>query len=138
MKESNRKPNKIWVDKGSKFYNRSMKSWLEKNAAELYSTCNEGKSIVVERPLGNLKNKIHMYITLISNVNIYKLDDIVNKHSNTFQNTIKIKPADVKSSTNINCSKEINDENSKSKNGDFVGISKYKRHFCKSLCSKLV
>ena len=115
-----------------------MKSWLEKNAAELYSTCNEGKFIVVERPLGNLKNKIHMYIALISNVNIYKLDDIVNKHSNTFQNTIKIKPADVKSSTNINCSKEINDENSKSKNGDFVGISKYKRHFCKSLCSKLV
>ena len=31
LKESNRKPNKIWVDKGSKFYNRSIKSWVEKN-----------------------------------------------------------------------------------------------------------
>ena len=103
MKESNRKPNKIWVDKGSKFYNRSMKSWLEKNAAELYSTYNEGKSVVAERPLGNLKNKIYMYMTLISkNVNIDKLDDIVNKYSNTYQSTIKIKPADVKSSTYIN------------------------------------
>ena len=33
-KESNRKPNKIWVDKGSEFYNRSMKQWLGKNAIE--------------------------------------------------------------------------------------------------------
>ena len=32
LDESNRKPNKIWVDKGSEFYNRSMRSWLEKNA----------------------------------------------------------------------------------------------------------
>ena len=31
LKKSNRKPNKIWVDKGSELYNRSMKSWLEKN-----------------------------------------------------------------------------------------------------------
>ena len=30
LKESTRKPNKIWIDKGSKFYNKSMKSWLEK------------------------------------------------------------------------------------------------------------
>ena len=97
------------------------------------------KSVVVERPLGNLKNKIYMYLTLISkNVNIDKLDDIVNKYSNTYQSTIKIKPADAKSSTYINSSKEINDENRKPKIGGFVGISKYERHFCKSLCSKLV
>ena len=38
LKESNCKPNKIWVDKGSEFYNRSIKSWLEKNAMEQYST----------------------------------------------------------------------------------------------------
>ena len=36
LDETNRKPNKIWVDKGSRFYNRSMKSWLEKNAIEMY------------------------------------------------------------------------------------------------------
>ena len=36
LDETNRKPNKIWVDKGSRFYNRSMKSWLEKNALEMY------------------------------------------------------------------------------------------------------
>ena len=38
LKKSNRKPYKIWVDKGSEFYNRSMKWWLEKNDIEMYST----------------------------------------------------------------------------------------------------
>ena len=46
--ELNRKPNKIWVDKDRKFYNRSMKSWLEKNDIEMYSVRNEGKSVVAE------------------------------------------------------------------------------------------
>ena len=49
------------------------------------------KSVVAERSLGNLKNKIYMYLTLISkNVNFDKLDDIMNKYSNTYQSTIKL------------------------------------------------
>ena len=48
LKKSYIKPNKIWVDKGSEFYNRSVKSWLEKNDIEMYSTHNEGKSVVAE------------------------------------------------------------------------------------------
>ena len=80
LKESNRKPNKIWVDKGSEFCNRSMKSWLEKkNDIEMYSTYNEGKSVVAERFIRTLKNKIYKYMTSISkNGYIDKLDDIVN------------------------------------------------------------
>ena len=46
LKESNRKPNRIRVDKGSKVYNRVMKAWLEKNDIEMYSTHNEGKSVI--------------------------------------------------------------------------------------------
>ena len=49
LKESDRKSNKIWVDKGSIFYNRSIKSWLEKNDVEMYSTHNERISVVAER-----------------------------------------------------------------------------------------
>ena len=49
LEESNRKPNKIWVDKGSEFYNRSVRSWLVKKYIEMYSTHNEGKSVVAER-----------------------------------------------------------------------------------------
>ena len=84
LDESNRKPYKIWVDKGSEFYIRSMKSWLEKNDTELYSTHNVGKSVVAEGFIRTLKNKIDKYMTSISeNVYIDKLDDIVNKYNNT-------------------------------------------------------
>ena len=47
--ESNHKLNKVWVDKGSEFYNRSVKSWLEKNAIEMHSIHDEEKSVVAER-----------------------------------------------------------------------------------------
>ena len=59
LKESNRKPNKICVDKGSEFYKRSMKSWLEKNDIEICSAHNECRSVVAERFIRILKNKIY-------------------------------------------------------------------------------
>ena len=62
-----------------------MKSWLEKNDIEMYSTHNEGNSVVAERFIGTLKNKIQKYITSISkNVYIDKLDDIVSEYNNTY------------------------------------------------------
>ena len=80
LKGSNRKLNKIWVDKGSKFFNRSMKSWLEKNNIDIYSSQFEGKSVVTERFIRTLKNNIYKYMTSISkNLHIDKLDGIVNK-----------------------------------------------------------
>ena len=48
LDESKRKPNKIWVDKGIEFHNRSMKSFLRNNDIEMYSTHNEGKSAIAE------------------------------------------------------------------------------------------
>ena len=62
LKESNKKPNKIWVDKGSKFYNSSFKKWLKDNDIELYSIHNEGKSVVADRLIRILKTKIYKYI----------------------------------------------------------------------------
>ena len=59
LDESNCKPNKIWVDKGSEFYNSEMKSWIEKNVIEMCSTHNEGKSVIAERFIRTLKNKIY-------------------------------------------------------------------------------
>ena len=57
-----------------------MKSWLEKNDIEIYSTHNEGKSVVAERFIRTIKNKIYKYMTSISkNLYIDKLDDIVHK-----------------------------------------------------------
>ena len=66
LKESNCKPNKIWVDKSRELYNRSMKSWLEKDAIDRYPTHNKRKSVVAERFTRTLKSKIYKYITSIS------------------------------------------------------------------------
>ena len=57
IKQSNRKPNKIWVDQGGEFYNHVFKRWLSNNDIIMYSTFNEGKSVVVERFIRTLKNK---------------------------------------------------------------------------------
>ena len=77
---SKRKPNKIWVDKESEFYNWSMNYWLQYVNIEIYSTHNEGKSLVAERFIRTLKNKIYKHITsILKNVYIDKLDNIVNK-----------------------------------------------------------
>ena len=62
LKKSDRKPNKIWVDKGSEFYNNSFKKWL-KDDIEMYSIHNEGKSVVAERFIRTLKTKIYKYMT---------------------------------------------------------------------------
>ena len=75
-----RKPNKIWVDQGSKSFNKSFKDFLKINNIEMNSTYNEGKSVVAESFIRTLKNKIFKHMTAISN-NVYfdVLDDIDNK-----------------------------------------------------------
>ena len=132
LDESNRKPNQIWVDKGSELYNRSMKSWLEKDAKEMYSIHSEGRSVVAKRFIRTLKNKIYKYMTSMSN-NVYidELDDIVNKSNKTSHRTIKMSPVDVKLSMYIDFNKENNKEDPKFKVGDHARISKYKSIFAK-------
>ena len=90
------------------------------------SAHNEGKSVVAERFIRILKNKIYKYMnSILENVYINKLDDIVNKYNNTYHRTTKMKPADVKSSTYFDFNKENNKEGPKFKVGDNVTISKY-------------
>ena len=132
LKQSNRKPNKIWVDKGSEFYNAYFKKWLRDNDIVMCSTHNEGKSVVAERFIRTLKSKIYKYMTSISkNVYIDKLDDTVDEYNNTYHTTIKMKPIDVEDNTYINTIKEINNKDPKFKVGDHVRISKYKNIFAK-------
>ena len=132
LNDSKRKSNKIWIDKESEFYNRSINSWSEKSDTEMYSTHNEGKSVVAERFIRTLKNKIHRHMTAVSkNVYIDKLNDIVNEYKNKYHRTIKMKPVDVKDNTSINFGKEITDKGPKFKVGDCVRVSKYKNIFAK-------
>ena len=96
IKQSKRKPNKIWVDQGSEFYNNNFKKWLSDNNIIMYSTYNEGKSVVAERFIRTLKNKLYNHMTATGkNVYYDVLDDIINKYNNTKHSTIKMKPIDV-------------------------------------------
>ena len=98
INNSKRKPNKTWVDQGSEFYNKFFKKMLEGNDIKMYSTYNEGRSIVAERFIKTLKRKFYKQMTAISkNVYFDVLDDIVDKHNNKYRRTIKMKPVDAKS-----------------------------------------
>ena len=98
---------------------------LQDSDIVMYLIHNEGKSVVAERFIRTLKNKIYKYITSISkNVYIDKSDDIVNEYNNTYHRTIKMKPVDIKDNTYIDIDKEVNDKDPKFKVSDHVRISK--------------
>ena len=135
IKQSNRKPNKIWVDQRGEFYNNVFEKWLSDNDINMYSTYNEGKSVVAERFIRTLKNKLYKHMTATGkNVYYDVLDDVVNKYNNTKHSTIKMKPIDVGDTTKPSSLERNNkrvyiDENnekySKFKIGDRVRISKF-------------
>ena len=132
IKQSNRKPDKIWLDQGSEFYNNNnFKKWLSDNNIIMYSTYNEGKSVVPERFIRTVKNKLYKHITA-SDKNVYYdvLDDVVNKYNNTKHSTIKIKPIDVGDNKRVYID-EHNEKYSRFKVGDRVKISKFKNIFAK-------
>ena len=132
-KQSGRKPNKIWVDQGSEFYNHVFKRWLLRNNIIMYSTYNEGKSVVAERFIRTLKNKLYKHMTATGiKVYYYILDDIVNEYNNTKHNTIKMKPKDVGNNNKRVYIDEHNEKRSRFKVGDRVRISKFKNIFAKA------
>ena len=124
--------NRIWVVKISEFYSSSFQKWLTDNDIEMLSTHNEGKSVVAEKFIRTLKNKIYEHMTAVSkDVYIDKLDDMVNENNKIYHRTIKMKPFDVKDNTYIDSVKTFNDRDPKFKVGDHVSISKDKNIFAK-------
>ena len=83
-----RKPEKMWVDKGKEFYNKDVKDLIE-----LYSTENEEKSSVVERWMRTMKEKMWKYFSAKStNVYMNVLSDLVKEYNNTRHSSIKMTP----------------------------------------------
>ena len=77
------------VDQSSELYNNIFKDFLKINNTEMYSTYNEGNSVVAERFIRTLKNKIFKHMIAISKkVYFDVLDDIINKYNNTVHKTI--------------------------------------------------
>ena len=132
VNESSRRPNKIWVDQGSEFYNKTFKNWLKDEGIEMYSMYNEGKSVVAERFIRTLKNKLYKHMTAIGK-NVYwnVLDDVVNKYNNTINKSICMKPKDVKQDKKVVYVEESNKKSARFSVGDRVRISKFKNIFAK-------
>ena len=132
LDDSNRNPNKIWIDHGNEFYNNKFKSFLKENDIEMNSTFNEGKSVIAERFIKTLKNKIYKHMTTIGkNVYFNDLDDILKKYNNTVHSSIKMKPKDVTDDSFVEYSEETNQKDLKFKVGDNVRISKCENIFAK-------
>ena len=132
IKQSERKPNKIWVDQVSEFHNNNFKKWLSDNNIIMYSTYNEVKSVVAERFIRTLKNKLYKHMTATGkNVYYDVLDDVVNKYNNTKHSAIKMKPIDVGNNDKRAYIDEHNEKRSRFKAGDRVRISKFKNIFAK-------
>ena len=135
-----RKPEKMWVDKGKEFYNKDVKDLIE-----LYSTENEEKSSVVERWIRTIKEKMWKYFsTKSTNVYLIQLSSLVKEYNNTRHSSIKMTP--------VNASKkenklrvwrnlypehlEIYDINPMFSVGDKVRISKKKKTFEKGYTTR--
>ena len=101
----------------------------------MYSTYNEGKSVVAERFIRKLKNKLYKHMTATGkNVYYDVLDDVVNKYNNTKHSTIKMEPIDVKNNERVYID-EHNEKDIRFKVGDSVRISRYKNIFAKGYTS---
>ena len=92
----------------------------------MHSTYNEGKSVVAERFIRTLKNKISKHITAISKDVYFDVsDDIADGYNNAYHKTIKIKPGDVGDDSFAEYNKESNEKDRKFKVGDHVRISTF-------------
>ena len=92
-KMSNRKPKKLWVDRGTEFFKRTMDQWLKSNDVERYNTYNEGKAVVVERFNRTLKSRMWKYFTANNTYNyIDVIDDLLWQYNNSRHRSIKMTP----------------------------------------------
>ena len=122
-----RKPNKIWVE----FYNKLFQRFLKINSIKIFSTYNEGKSVVSERFIRTVKNKIFKHMTAVSKFFFDVLDDVLKKDNNKAHRSINMKPFDFTSDSYAEYNEDSNVTKTKFKVGDCVRISKYKNIFAK-------
>ena len=135
-----RKPEKMWVDKGKEFYNKDVKDLIE-----LYSTENEEKSSVVERWIRTMKERMWKYFT-DNNTNVYIdiLPDLVEDYNNTKHSSIKMTPVEASMKKNeLTVWRNLYPDrlkptkvNPKFSVGDKVRISKKKKTFEKGYTTR--
>ena len=136
FEKSERKPEKLWTDKGSEFISKHFKDFLKKNNITLYHTQNEEKSSVVERWNKTMKNKMWKMFSANNNTVYWdKLDKLVNGYNNTVHSSIEMTPTEASKKENENKVFAnlygdliyLKPKNQKFFIGDKVRLSKYKR-----------
>ena len=135
VKISNRKPGKLWVDEGKEFYNRTLKTWLNDNDIDMYSTHNEGKAVVVERFNRTMKSRMWRYFTANStNVYVDVLPQLIRDYNNAKHRSIGMSPAQASRKENERFMRQKpaptkSRGSPRFKVGDEVRIAVSKRHF---------
>ena len=126
-----RKPEKIWVDRGREFYNKDVDSLMDDEDIEMYSTHNEGKSVVAERFIRTLKEKLYWEMTARGTKKFSQfLPEIVKKYNDTIHSRTRQKPSEVVEGS-VDYSPDKNPTEPKFSPGDIVRITKYKNIFRK-------
>lgn len=124
-------PHKIWVDNGSEFYNTKMKEYLDKNDITIYSTYGDSKSVVAERFIKTLREKIYKYLQANGTFKyIDKLDDIVDTYNHTTHSTLKMSPIEAREEQNYETILRMNEEKESTNNPKFK-INDWVRIFVK-------
>ena len=139
VKESDRKPMKLWVDKGTEFYNNVMDQFLRENKIDRYSSESEFKAAVVERFNRTLKTNMYKYFTAKNTFRyVDVLDKLLHKYNSTKHNTIGMTPTEASKPENeTKVFNRLNLETVRTKVkpkfsvGDRVRITKYKTVFDK-------
>ena len=91
--ESNRKPKKLWVDQGRKFYNKLIQKWLGNDDSLMYFTNNEGKSVIAEKIVKSLKANIYKRMTANdSKSDLSYLNKLVDQYNNPCHHSINKNP----------------------------------------------
>ena len=105
----------------------NLRVFLKENDIEMHSSVSEGKSVVAERFIKTLKNKIYKHMpTVGKSVSFNALDNIVDKYNNTVHSSVKMKPKDLTDIKYVEYSEETNEKDLKFKVGD--NVRKYKKY----------
>ena len=126
VNESNRKPKKLWVDQGIELYNKLLQEWLDNNDVLMYSTHNEGESVINERFIKTKKAKIYKGKSYLAYLN-----ELIDQYKDTYHHFINKKPINANYSA-LTEKFETNPEGPKFQVNDSVRITKYKNIFSKS------
>ena len=131
VNDSNCKANKLWFDQGREFYNKIMQEWLDNNDIFMYSTYNEGKSVIAERFIRTLKAKIYKKMTVIdSRSYLSYLNKLLDQYIMLIIILLIKKPINADYSV-LTKTIDTNLKTPKFKVNDRVGITKYKNIFSK-------